>query len=201
MALAEQAQETIFEILKLGFAASATMDELAKERERAERWYQQGDITDSFLNKKIAEFAERKNDALQALEADASKLIDTFNGLVESVYQIDLEKAETAYQLLSSIDPTPDELETLYLKACETENYTELRQIQATASRNGLRITCGFADYGETLKALVNRAKEYSRSIALDESGTYRSNLDAFAEMFEDRIADAEQKSRSFMVG
>lgn len=201
MTLAQQAGETINELLKLGFAATSTMDELEKEKERIEYWYQQGDITNEFLSKKRAEFLERRNDVLQALEADASKLIDTFSESVESVYQIDLEKAASAYQLLASIDTTPDELETLYLQACENEDYTRLRQIQTTASRNGLRITCGFADYGENLKTLVNRAKEYSHSIAIDQSGAYRTNLDAFAEMFESKIADAEQKARSFMVG
>lgn len=201
MTLAKQAKETIDELLKLGFAATATMDEIKKERERVEYWYRQGDITNEYLNKKNAEFSERRNDAIEALEADAKKLIDTFDESVGAVYQIDLEKGENAYQLLASIDPTPDELEALYLKACETENYTELRQIQTTASRNGLRITCGFADYGENLKALVNRAKEYAHSIALDESGTYRKNLASFIEMFDDQVNNAQEKARGFMVG
>lgn len=201
MTLAKQAKETIDELLKLGFAATATMDELKKERERVERWYRQGDITNEYLNKKNAEFSERRNDAIEALEADAKKLIDTFNESVESVYQIDLERAENAYQLLSSIDPTPDELEALYLQACENENYTALRQIQTTASRNGLRITCGFAEFGENLKTLVIRAKEYGVSIATDETGVYRKNLASFIEMFACQIDNAQEKARDFMVG
>lgn len=201
MELSELAQETINELLKLGFAAASTMDEIEKERQRVERWYREGDITDEFVSKKNIEFQERKNDAIEALEADAKKLIDTFDESVEAIYQIDLEKAENAYQLLASIDPTPDELEALYLKACETENYTQMRQIQTTASRNGLRITCGFADYGKNLKALVNRAKEYARSIAIDQSGTYRTNLASFIEMFACQIDNAQEKARDFMVG